>query len=95
MDETNKIIKLEVNGEPYFITPFEFANWLSLMEAVQTVGAKADELKIPPKSMKWVKPGAFNTYIQTRRPSVIKDITMSLTGENEEIEYGIPLDDVI
>lgn len=58
----------------------EFSRWMCLMEAVELITEKAEQLKVDPYSM--MKPVAIDDYIRDRYASMLHDVTC-------EIELGI------
>ena len=60
----------------------EYSRWLSLLEGIEIVGARAEQLKRRSieNDIDWIKPLAFEKYIQERFPSMKSDL--------EEIEMN-------
>jgi hypothetical protein len=60
----------------------EYSRWLSLLEGIEIVGARAEQLKRRSigSDIDWIKPLAFEKYIQERHPSMKSDL--------EEIEMN-------
>ena len=57
---------------------FEMARWLSLVESVDVVDKAARRMKIDlKKDCKWVKPLAFQKYINERTYGMIADIAIN------------------
>ncbi|MBC8416827.1 hypothetical protein H8E06_00675 [bacterium] len=54
---------------------YEFSRWASLLEALEFITKKADQLNIDlKKDHKWVKPIALQKYIDERFNSVVIDV---------------------
>ena len=73
----NKNVTVSKNeaGETDSMSYYELSRWLSLVEAVDVVTRKADQLKLPESDSSWVKPIAFNKYIDERTESMLFEIT--------------------
>ena len=50
-----------------------FARWACLVEGIQTVDQKLTDAKVPDTNNKWIKPLAFEKYIQERFHSMLRD----------------------
>ena len=50
-----------------------FARWACLVEGIQTVDEKLTNAKVPDSNNKWIKPLAFEKYIQERFHSMLRD----------------------
>jgi len=61
----NEIIIKSKKGKIYNMTLDEFTRWGCLIEAVNITARKAEELNIL-NSSKWIKPIAFQKYINER-----------------------------
>ena len=62
-------------GDTDSMSYYELSRWLSLVEAVDVVSKKADQLKLAENDSSWVKPIAFNKYIDERTESMLFEIT--------------------
>jgi len=60
----------------------EYSRWLSLLEGIEIVGKRAEQLKKRSieADIDWIKPLAFEKYIHERHPSMKSDL--------EEIEMN-------
>ena len=56
----------------------EFVRWACLIEALEVVGGKVDGVK----DEKWIKPLAFQKYIQERFHSMKHDLKVEVTLGN-------------
>ena len=56
----------------------EFVRWACLIEALEVVGGKVDGVK----DEKWIKPLAFQKYIQERFHSMKHDLNVEVTLGN-------------
>lgn len=54
---------------------YEMARWLSLIEGVEVVSKKCEQLNIPDKSNCWIKPNALQKYVDERHTSMLFEIT--------------------
>ena len=72
-------IEIEVKGKKETLTVDEFVRWACLIEAVEIASNKADELgKDADKDDCWIKPIAFQHYIDERFLSMKHDIGVEL-----------------
>lgn len=62
------------NGTIEYMAKAEFARWACLVEAIQAVDQKLIEANIPETNTKWIKPLAFEKYIQERFHSMLRDV---------------------
>lgn len=73
----NKKIKFDLkNGKTHEMGIDEMARWACLLEGIEYVSNKCDELKIDSKSNEWVKPLAFQKYIDERFEAMKHDLTV-------------------
>lgn len=73
---------IQINDEKMSV--YEFSRWASLLEALEFITKKADQLNIDlKKDTKWVKPIALQKYIDERFNSVVIDV------ENEHLNGKI------
>tara|TARA_B110000285_G_scaffold138945_1_gene155516 strand:+ start:729 stop:974 length:246 start_codon:yes stop_codon:yes gene_type:complete len=56
------------------MTQETFSRWACLVEGIQAVDQKLVESNISDKDIKWVKPLAFEKYIQERFHSMLRDV---------------------
>ena len=58
------------------MTEIEYARWLSLLEGVEFVSKRVEQLKkrSSASEIDWVKPLAFQKYIEERAESMISDL---------------------
>jgi hypothetical protein len=81
MIDTNKYknktltISQDEAGERDVMSYYELSRWMSLIEAVDVVSKKADQLKLPRSDSSWIKPIAFNKYVDERNESMLFEIT--------------------
>ena len=69
---------IKVNDEKMSV--YEMSRWISLLEALDFITKKANQLNIDlKKNHKWVKPIALQKYIEERINSVVIDV------ENEHL----------
>lgn len=73
----SKGIELEVKGKQETMSIEEFTRWACLLEAVEISSNKCEELGIDPdKDDCWVKPIAFQHYLDERYLSMLHDLTV-------------------
>jgi len=72
-DNNNKIEMQLKDGTTEYWDHQTFARWASLIEGIQTVDQKLQDAKIPDTDNKWIKPLAFEKYIQERFHSMLRD----------------------
>ncbi len=71
----NKNITLKrKDGTTEEMTQEAFARWACLVEGIQAVDQKLVDAKVPDSDTKWVKPLAFEKYIQERYHSMLRDV---------------------
>ena len=72
----NKTIALrKTSTETDVMSFYELSRWFSLIEGVEHVSKKCDQLKIPVSSNSWIKPNALQKYINERTESMLFEIT--------------------
>ena len=76
----NKVIIERNNGVVEQMSSVSFARWACLVEALEFIHDKADELKLDVD--KFLKPVAIDHYIEERYPAMLHDV-------NTEIEMGL------
>ena len=54
---------------------YELSRWMSLIEGVEYVSKKCDQLGISDRSNCWIKPNALQKYVEERTPSMLFEIT--------------------
>ena len=67
----------------YDMSEYEIARWMSLIEAVDIIGGKIDQLGIKGKDVNWVKPIAIQKYIDERTESMLYEISDDLSKEEQ------------
>jgi len=61
--------------------PFsKFVRWACLIEAMEVISDKCDQLKMPRADTSWVKPGAIEKYIGERESSMTHELERELKG---------------
>ena len=72
-----KKIKFELkSGNTHEMTIDEMARWACLLEGIEYVSEKCDSLGIAADSNEWVKPLAFQKYIDERFEAMRHDLTV-------------------
>jgi len=71
----NDFVTVQGNQKEFKLKKLEYARWLCLIEAIDVVQKKADELKSDMINDDfWVKPLAFQKYIDQRLETMILDV---------------------
>jgi len=71
----NKNITLnKKDGTTEEMTQEAFSRWACLVEGIQAVDQKLVDANVPDTNTKWVKPLAFEKYIQERFHSMLSDV---------------------
>jgi len=79
----NDIINIQCSEKTHTLKKIEYARWLCLIEAIDLIERKADELKTDLVSDDfWVKPLAFQKYIEQRLETMVIDV--------DREEFNIP-----
>lgn len=72
-----KVFKFNLkNGKEIVMDINELTRWACLIEGIENVTAKCQELGVPIESDEWVKPLAFQKYIDERFHSMKHDLTV-------------------
>jgi len=71
---TDKIEMKRKDGTVEYMTHEEFSRWACLVEGIQAVDQKLVDANVPDTNTKWVKPLAFEKYIQERFHSMLSDV---------------------
>lgn len=80
----NEIINIQGKEKTFSLKKEEYARWLCLIEAIDLIERKAAELKTDMISDDfWVKPLAFQKYIEQRLETMILDV------DREELKKDI------
>ena len=80
--ETN--IKLTTpKGVTHVMSEYEVCRWLSLIEAVDIIDQKAQQLGAKGDSINWVKPIAIQKYIDDRTESMLFELADDLSKEEQ------------
>ena len=64
------------NGTTKTMVFDEFVRWSCLIEAMETVSEKLDNDKVKESDESWIKPLAFNKYIEERFHSMRHDLSV-------------------
>lgn len=71
----NDVINIQTKSKTHTLKKEEYARWLCLIEAIDLIERKASELKTDIISDDfWVKPLAFQKYIEQRLETMVLDI---------------------
>ena len=64
------------SGKTYEMSIDEMARWACLVEGVEYISGKCESLGVDPESNEWVKPLAFQKYINERFEGMKHDLTV-------------------
>jgi hypothetical protein len=67
-------LKIDDNGKDE-MSYYELSRWMSLIEAVEHVGKKCDQLGVPKNSSRWIKPIALQKYVDERTEGMLFELT--------------------
>jgi hypothetical protein len=67
----------------YDMSEYEIARWMSLIEAVDIIGGKIDQLGAKGTGVNWVKPIAIQKYVDERTDSMLHEIHDDLSKEEQ------------
>ena len=74
----------EVNIAGLDMSLYQGARWLCLVKGVDVIDRKAKQLKIDlNKDKKWVKPLALQKFINEETPSMVTEVKVSISGEED------------
>lgn len=80
--QTKRILKSKNKPDTeYTLSEYEIARWMSLIEAVDIIGGKIDQLGAKGSGVNWVKPIAIQKYIDERTESMLFEIQGDLAHE--------------
>lgn len=80
----NDHVIVQCKTKEHRLNKIEYARWLCLIEAIDLIGRKAEELKTDMVADDfWVKPLAFQKYIDQRLETMVLDV------DREEFNIGI------
>ncbi len=77
MNNINSSSNIEIkrkDGNTEYMSQAEFARWACLVEGIQAVDQKLLNAKVPESNTKWIKPLAFEKYVQERFHSMLRDV---------------------
>jgi hypothetical protein len=82
---SRKTINVELKNKTEAMSVETYARWMCLIEAIELVCSKAKQIKVDTATnMDWIKPLAFQKYIEERFESMINEI------DTHEKENTIP-----
>lgn len=72
------------NEDIFEMTAFEYARWLTLLEAIEVIEKGAAHLKVDlDKTQDWVQPIAIEKYIRERSGDILHDLMRDPDFEKE------------
>ena len=81
--DTKEPVNITVNDEDEEMTLYTAARWLALIQSLETINTRAEQLKINlDKDTSWVKPLALQKFIDEQTPSCVAQIkTLKVSEE--------------
>jgi len=79
---SKKYFLIKSKNKEHKLNLAEYARWLSLIEALELVNSKASQMKLDlrDKQNDWIKPLAFEKYVEERVESMQDEILMMENG---------------
>lgn len=78
---SKKQIKVSCKTKEHDLTVHEYARWLCLIEGIELVAKKAQQMKVDLRNdLDWIKPLAFQKYIVERYESMVDEIKINEPG---------------
>jgi len=78
---SKKQIKVSCKTKEHDLTVAEYARWLCLIEGIELVAKKAQQMKMDLRNdLDWIKPLAFQKYIVERYESMVDEIRINEPG---------------
>jgi len=68
-------VRIDEDNNKDVMSYYEMSRWLSLIEGVEVVSKRSKQIGLPDKDKSWIKPIAFQKYIDERCPSMLHEIT--------------------
>lgn len=78
---TYRELKSKKKNKTYKMSEYEICRWMSLIEAVDIIETKSQQLGARGTGVNWVKPIALQKYIDERTESMLFDIADDLEEE--------------
>ena len=72
-------------NKTYKLSEYEVSRWFSLIEAVDIIDKKANQMGVKGNAINWVKPIAIQKYIDERTESMLFEIQDDLSREKRYI----------
>jgi hypothetical protein len=76
-----KIELTSPKDKKYIMSEYEMCRWMSLIEAVDIINEKSEQLGVRANSVNWVKPIAIQKYIDERTESMLYEVKDDLAAE--------------
>lgn len=70
----NITISIDEDGNKDVMSYYELSRWYSLIEAIEYIDKKANQIGLDKSDSSWVKPIAIQKYIDERTPSMLYDM---------------------
>ena len=78
---TTRTLTSPNKGTQYHMSEYEICRWMSLLEAVDIIDQKANQLGVKGSNINWVKPIAIQKYIDERTESMLFETQNDLAQE--------------
>jgi hypothetical protein len=78
---STKIELTSPKGNTYTMSEYEVCRWMSLVEAVDIINEKSEQLGVKASSVNWVKPIAIQKYIDERTEGILYEVKDDLAAE--------------
>jgi len=78
---TNRVLTSNKSKREYTMSEYEICRWMSLIEAVDIIDKKTEQLGVKGKNINWVKPIAIQKYIDERTEGLLFEIADDLNKE--------------
>jgi hypothetical protein len=83
---SKKILEINLKDKTEQMPLVTYARWLCLIEAIELVCSKAKQMKIDTaNNIDWIKPLAFQKYIEERIESMVDEVEIHENDSNLEI----------
>ena len=76
-------LKLKSSENEYEMSHYEVCRWFSLIEAVDIISQKCDQMGAGGDSINWVKPIAIQKYIDERTEGMLFELQDDLNKEEQ------------
>ena len=78
---THRKLTSKKTNKEYELSEYEICRWMSLIEAVDIIDKKIEQLGTKNEKINWVKPIAIQKYIDERTESMLFEVADDLSRE--------------